>query len=145
MIRQVLLSLLAVSFLAACSTPQTRAQRNPELMARVSAEERALIEAGEIDLGFTEEMVEVAWGRPDRIDRERRAEGEWVVWAYQEARGLGRPRVSVGIGTTVGSGRGTAYGGGVSVGTGGAARVVERDRVIFSDGVVTAIERAERP
>jgi hypothetical protein len=114
-------------------------------MESLSSAERALIEAGEIDLGFNEEMVEVALGRPDRIYRERRAEGERVVWAYQEARGFGQPRFSVGVGTTVGSGRGTAYGGGVSVGTGGAGRVVERDRVVFADGLVTAIERAERP
>lgn len=114
-------------------------------MGSLSAEERELIEAGEIDLGFTEEMVEVALGEPDRRYVERTPEGETVTWAYHERGGLSGLSLGVGVGTGIGrsSGRGTAYGGGMSVGTGGRLRSEETMRVVFRDGSVVGIERAD--
>lgn len=139
---KILIPLMAMVLLAACSTPHTRAQKHAEVMEGLSPEERAQVEAGEVDLGFTEEMVRVALGDPDRKYSERTAERETVVWAYHQRR---MPRLSLGVGTSVGTGRrGSAVGGGVSVGTGGQPRPEERLRVVFEEGQVIGIESAER-
>ncbi len=137
-------SLSILLLLAGCSTPQTRARSNPDLMATLSPDERAQVEAGEIDLGFTEEMVQIALGDTDRRYVERTAEGETVIWAYHASRGLSGVSVGVGVGTGIGRTRGTAVGGGVSVGTGGRLRPEERMRVVFHEGQVVGIERADR-
>lgn len=144
MILKIVIPLLALTLLAACSTPQTRAKGQVELMASLTPEERAQVEAGEVDLGFTEEMVMIALGKPDRKYSERTAAGERVVWAYRARGGLSG--LSVGVGTAIGSGtRGSSYGGGVSVGTEGRRVAEERMRVVFSEGRVIGIEQAERP
>lgn len=110
-------------------------------MATLSAEERELVEAGKIEVGFTPEMVRVALGEPDRRYREQTAEGRAEIWAYHEGRTS--PRFSVGVGSVFGRGGGTSYGGGVSVGTGGRLRAEERMRVVFREGQVAAFEEAE--
>lgn len=134
---------MVIVFVAGCSTPQSRARSHAELMANLTPEERALVEAGEIDLGFTQEMVFVALGEPDRKYSERTAEGESLVWAYHDQGVLSG--LSLGVGTSVGrSSRGTGYGGGVSVGTGGRSRAEETMRVVFEEGRVTGIEEAEQ-
>lgn len=136
------LPLMAAFLLAGCSTPQSRARGHAELMESLSPEDRALIEAGEVDLGFTREMVEVALGEPDRTYVERTAEGETVIWAYHARRGLSG--LSVGVGTGIGfGGGGTSYGGGVSVGSGGRLLPEEKMRVVFQEGRVIGIERAD--
>lgn len=141
---KILIPLMAMILLAGCSTPQSRARSNEELMATLTPEERQMVEAGEIDLGFTEEMVRVALGEPDRRYTERTADRETVVWAYHARGGLSG--LSVGVGTSVGrSSRGSAYGGGVSVGSGTGRRSAdERMRVAFEEGRVVGIESAER-
>lgn len=138
-----LIPLMVLILVAGCSTPQTRARSNPELMESLSAEERALLEAGEIELGFTEEMVRVALGKPDRKYSERTEEGETVIWAYHVGNLMSG--FSVGVGTSIGgSRRGTGVGAGVGVGTGGRLRAEEKMRVAFEGGRVVGIERAER-
>lgn len=141
---KILISLAALILVAGCSTPQSRARAQADLMESLTPEERALVEAGEIDLGFSEEMVLVALGKPDRKVSQRTDEGESVVWVYHAGGALSG--FSLGVGTSVGrSSRGSAYGGGVSVGTGGGGRVAEEKmRVVFENGRVSAIERAEQ-
>jgi hypothetical protein len=138
----ILLATLAV--VAGCSTPQSRARANPEMLESFPPEVRAKVEAGEIDLGFTEEMVLMALGKPDRRYSELTEHGQTIVWGYHERR-LGSG-LSVGVGTGMGRARGgSVYGGGVSVGTGGGRmRPEEKTRVTFSEGQVIAIQQSDR-
>lgn len=140
---KTIISLLILGLMAGCSTPQSRARGHAELMETLSSEERAMIEAGEVDLGFTEEMVEVALGKPDRTYVERTAEGERLIWAYHGGSGLSGLSVGVGTGIGIGS-RGSSFGGGVLVGTGGRLRDEEKMRVVFEGGSVVGIEQADR-
>lgn len=143
-VRRILLLVLSAAMVlvwGGCATPQSRAQQYPEAMEGLSPEERAKVEAGEVDLGFTEEMVLVALGEPDRRYTASTTEGESEIWAYYE--GHGRTGFSVGVGTGIGMGRGTVYGGGVSVGTGGNLRPDEWARVVFQGGRVVGFERRQ--
>lgn len=138
---KTLLPLLVLLLLAGCSTPQSRARSNPELMESLPPELQAKVEAGEVELGYTEEMVRVALGKPDRKYSQLTEAGRTEVWSYHKG-GLGS-RLSFGVGTSVGRGSGT-YGGGVSIGTGGRLRPEEETRVTFSgDGRVIEIQHAE--
>lgn len=131
--------LAALFVLSGCSTPQKRARNYPELMAALSPEEREMVEAGEVQVGFSEEMVLVALGEPDRRFTQRSASGEREIWVYYTAR---RPTgVSLGVGAGMARGRSSGYGGGVSVGTGSQSRLEERYRLVFEDRRVVEIAR----
>lgn len=135
-----LLLIFAAVILAGCSTPQSRTRANPELFESFPPDVQEMIQAGEIDLGFTEEMVRMALGKPDRKYSELTETGRTTVWAYHDRR-LGS-RLSFGVGTGISRGSGM-YGGGVSVGTGGRLRPEEKMRVSFANGEVVGIQQAE--
>ncbi|TVR55981.1 MAG: hypothetical protein EA425_00280 [Puniceicoccaceae bacterium] len=89
---------------------------------------------GQVEIGYTKRMVEIALGSPDRVSRRVTAEGEVEVWDYV------RTRPSIGIGVGTGSyGRRGGVGGGVSVGTGGGREV--QASVTFRNDEVVSVER----
>lgn len=65
-----------------CSTPQTRADQNPEAFAALSKEEQRLVLEGRIREGMNQDAVFIALGRPSR-ERESRMEGQSRInWIY---------------------------------------------------------------
>lgn len=96
------------------------------------------IRAGQVEVGFTGEMVRMALGKPDRVFMRQSDQGDTEVWGYQD-RG---PRFSIGLGVGTG-GRHSSVGGGVGVSTGGYDPE-EKIRVEFRDGKVTAVETVKR-
>jgi hypothetical protein len=131
------LSLLAV--MAGCaSSPQARIERNWGRYETYPLEVRERIAAGQVDVGFTAEMVQMALGEPARV-AERRTENETTeVWIYTR----NRPRFGIGIGVGSFGGR-TGVSTGVGVSTGGWGPVEVR-RVEFRDGVVVAVDHRTR-
>ncbi len=75
---------VGVLLLAACATPESRIRQNQALFDSYPAEIQELIRAGEIDIGFTEEMVEMALGKPDRKYSRRTAEETVTLWGYTD-------------------------------------------------------------
>ena len=132
-----LLGLTAVFALGGCASgPDSRIKKERAAFDAMPAEVQQQIKAGEVAVGFTQQQVTLARGKPDRIGRRTTATGAEEVWTYtRRASGLG-------IGLGVGGGSG-GMGGGVGVSTGGRAPDVEM-RVIFSGGVVTAVEDYRR-
>ena len=130
----VLVCALAV---AGCSTPASRIEKNSAAFAGLPPAAQAKIRAGEIEVGYTPEMVAMALGRADRIYRRQSAEGETEVWAYADK----SPTFGFGIGI---GGGGRHSGGGVAVGTSTGGDRGDRLHVVFKDGRVTAIDRFER-
>jgi len=118
------------------STPEKRIAKDPEAFAAMPADVRSKIRNGQVAVGFTEEQVLLAKGKPDRVGRLTTADGESRVWTY-EKRSSG-----LGYGLGIGGGSG-GLGGGVSIGTGGGRTGMDM-RLIFEGGVVTAIENRER-
>jgi len=130
---------LAGLFLAGCvaSTPQTRISDNRTLYASFPSEVQRKVSAGEVDIGFTEEMVGLAMGKPGRKLTRSDETGEAEVWIYYKR----KPKVSLGFGVSSGG-----YGGvgtGVSMSTANNPEDEVR-RIIFHEGKVTAIETMVR-
>ena len=135
--RLLALAVLACALaFAGCSTPDSRIEKNSAAFASYAPAVQAKIRAGEVDVGFTPEMVTMALGKPDGIRRRVSAEGETEVWVYADK----SPTFSFGVGV---GGGGHHSGGGVAVGTSTGGEREDRLRVIFQAGKVTAIERRE--
>jgi hypothetical protein len=76
------LALIAGIFLAGCATPATRIQQNPAAFDRATPAQQELIKQGKVDIGFTEELVELALGVPDRTRERTDANGKELIWSY---------------------------------------------------------------
>lgn len=120
---------------AACATPESRIKRHKAAFDAYPAEVQERIRAGQVDVGFTREQVELALGRPDRKYARQTAAAAQDVWAY----GAGSVRPSLSLGFGMGSGGGGFYGGGLGVGS--KAGREDRARVVFQDGAVVSVER----
>ena len=75
-------AVLAVLAAGCASTPEWRIARNPEFFAGLPAEVQDRIRQGQVDIGFTQEMVRLALGDPRRIHGRLTAEGETEIWTY---------------------------------------------------------------
>lgn len=140
---KIFLSLLgavaALVFVSACSTPETRIAKQPELFNSLTPEQQQLIREGRVGLGFTPDMVKLALGDPDRVRERIDQSGRSEVWSYVHYesadgmllyrgwyhRGWGHPFYPYYL--TVPS-----------------RRERSRDEVVFRDGRVVSVEQ-ERP
>jgi hypothetical protein len=126
--------------MAGCATARTPAQRIDRDRAAYEswpAEVQQRVQAGEVAVGFTPAQVRMALGDPSDTTTRTTAEGQAEVWTYRDR----SPRLGLGVGIGGGSG-GTGVGVGLGTSTGGTQ--APRLRVIFTDGVVSAVEQAAR-
>jgi hypothetical protein len=126
--------LLVCLLLGACSSPASRIASNQATFDQLPAEAKKKIQAGQIDVGFTPEMVVLAMGEPANKFIRKSTAGDTEVWIYHD----NSPQFSIGIGGVSG-GRHSAVGGGVGVSTGGYDPD-EKVRVEFSAGKVVTID-----
>lgn len=77
-----LLVIIGALGLTGCATPESRIKANPEVYARLTPEQQALVRAGQVGLGFGFDAVKLALGDPDRVTTRTDADGETVVWHY---------------------------------------------------------------
>jgi hypothetical protein len=121
---------------AGCSSVDSRMKKHEEAFNTWPPAVQEKVRAGEVDVGFTEEMVLVALGEPERRYSRTTASGQADAWVYADK----SPKFSIGLG--VGSMRGSSgVGGGVTLGGGDRWGDNEALRVIFEGGRVSAIER----
>lgn len=131
---RVLFSAVCLTVLAACATPDSRIADNRTAFDTFPPEIQQKIKTGQVDVGFTPEMVVMSLGEPARKFTRKTELGDTEVWSYHDD----RPKFSFGFG--VGSiGRGSSVGGGVGVSTGGYDPD-EKIRVEFRQGLVTAVD-----
>jgi len=134
------LCLASVVLLAACSTtPDSRIAKNQATFGGFPAAVQEKIRAGEVDVGFTPEMVRLALGEPTRQFNRQTGEGTAEVWVYHD----NGPRFSLGVGVGGAVGRHSSAGVGLGTSTGGYDPE-EKMRVEFRAGKVTAIEYVKR-
>lgn len=128
---------------AGCATtPESRIRARPELFASFPAETQERIRAGGVAIGFTEDMVRMALGEPDQVLRRETAGGTATIWSYTDSRPVTRyDYIPVTSAARDSRGRLRTYPDWVM-----ADRTiwldVERLRVEFKDGRVTAMESA---
>jgi len=108
-LRSALVALGVAAFaLVACSTIGSRVKANQALFDTYPPEVQDKILAGQIEVGFTPEMVEMAWGEPYRKDQVTGEDYAAEVWTWSRS----VPGIGIGMGT------GGYYGGNVGIGTG---------------------------
>ena len=137
--KQKLLLPTLLFVLAGCATtPAERIENNRTAYASWPPEVQARVRAGEIAPGFTPVQVSVALGEPDHVYDRTTASGTAEIWGYRSH----RPRFSIGIGV-MGGGGSTRVGGSTVMSSGGPYQD-EILRVVFENGVVSAIEQTTR-
>jgi hypothetical protein len=119
------------------STPQSRISRNRSAYHEFPYEVQRKISAGEVAVGFTEQMVAMALGKPGRRLTHTSPDGETDVWIYYKH----EPHGSVSFGVSSGGYSGVSTG--ISLST-GSNPDDEYMRVTFSEGTVSAIETRTR-
>lgn len=137
-------ALAAAAAIAACASPQSRIKRHQAAFDSYPPGVQEKIRAGQADVGFTREQVEMALGAPERTYTRKTAAAAQEVWSY----GLGSRGPRFGFGLGMGSGRGRGgFGGGVGVATGFGAESRGADgasmRIVFQDGVVFSVEKRQ--
>lgn len=60
-----------------------RINERPAVFSALNATEQAMIREGEIDVGFTTDMVYLALGKPSTIQTLESANGPLTLWVYQ--------------------------------------------------------------
>jgi uncharacterized protein YceK len=121
---------VAALLLAGCSTIDSRIRDNQALFDDYAPEVQQKIRAGEIAVGFTPEMVVMAWGEPYRKDQVTGEDFAAEVWTWSR----NVPGIGIGMGT------GGYYGGNVGIGSGvvigEGSRREDRSQVEFRNGKV---------
>ena len=127
--------------LAGCATtPTQRIAKNQDLFDSFPVAAQARIRGGQIDLGFTPDMVRIALGDPQRKVLRRTADGDTEIWLYIDSiRRFDRQRVES-------DGLSVSGSGGIRSLDGSAwINIVQnqefiRVRVEFKGGIVVTIE-----
>jgi hypothetical protein len=137
-----LLALLLALLLAGCaSTPDSRIHRNPEIFDALPVAAQARIRGGQIDLGFSPEMVRLAFGEPHRVLTRTSPAGTSDVWLYLDlVRRYERQRVDIDGLTISGPGSMRSVGGSAWINV-VQEREYVRIRVEFQNGSVVAFEQ----
>lgn len=84
--RLLLVPAVVLLLVAGCATRSSVASRRAEraaAYAALTADERALVDQGQIRTGMGEDAVYVAWGKPAQVLRGGDASGEQTTWLYQ--------------------------------------------------------------
>jgi len=127
---------LALLMLASCASPESRIKKHRELFETYPPEIQQRIKAGEVDVGFTADMVLMAMGKPARKATRTTEQSTQEIWTY------GDSGVHPGVGVSIGGG---SYGGfgGVSVGGGGGGSYRDRAAIAFESGKVVSVDRVK--
>jgi hypothetical protein len=134
-----LLALVMFALLSACtSSPESRIADHRGAFDAYPAAVQEKIRAGQVEVGFTTEMVGLALGEPARKFTRQTAAGDTEIWVYHHD----APRFNLGIGLGTG-GRHSSMGGGLAMSSGGYDPD-EKIRVEFRDGRVSAIDARQR-
>ena len=78
----LLLLATAIVGLAGCQSVESRIKEKPEAFAGVDKVTQDKIKQGIIDLGFSEDLVYLALGKPDQKRESVTTTGQTVTWVY---------------------------------------------------------------
>lgn len=86
------LAVMGVLILASgcVSTPDRRIKAEPQLFSAFAPEIQAKVQKGEIEIGFSRDMVRLALGLPRQIHVRTTESGELEIWTYVGSRYISR-------------------------------------------------------
>lgn len=84
-VRLTIFCILVFSLCSCSSTPESRIDKKPELFVTYPPEIQAKIQSGDVDKGFTEEMVEMSKGVPEEKSEIVRKGKHIQLWKYYSA------------------------------------------------------------
>lgn len=125
---------LLALLVTACSTVGSRIGDQQAKFDSYPAAVQQQIRAGQINIGFTPDMVQMALGKPDDIYTSTTSQGQATVWGYRDDSPL--LGFSLGIGSF-----GGGVGGGIGVGTSTGGNNRDKVRVVFENGRVGSVEK----
>lgn len=133
--------LLLLALMAGCaSTPAQRIARNQELFDTFTVADQARIRGGQIDLGYSAEMVRIALGIPQQRYTRKTSAGTSEVWLYHTTQSrYERQRADLDGLTITGPGGIRSVGGSAWINV-WQERDLLRYRLELQNGLVTAIE-----
>ena len=108
-IRLCLAVIAALFFVQCSSTPKTRIEKNPQMFAKLNAQDRNLVYKGLIREGMTRDAVFLAWGRPDSVSVGVNRGRESETWTFDGQRPIRSMSMNMGFG--YGGFGGFGYGG----------------------------------
>ena len=136
---------LCVALLAGCDTPDSRIRNSPDIFARLTPDQQALVKAGQIAVGFDMDAVKLALGDPTRVTVNTDKYGQHEIWhytTYEDAQGV---VIYTGYYHRWGGWGGPRFWGDAGYYNGYPIRVHDRIRVEFDiNGRVATIEQ-EKP
>jgi len=135
---RLLAAFLACSTLMiGCASTENRISKNQALFDSYPVDTQSKIRAGEVAVGFDQEQVLMALGKPDRETTIETEAGKQIVWQYYKTKpGVG---VSLGVGSIIGGG--SSIGTGVGVSTGSNNKHLEKSIVFDREsGKVSRVE-----
>ncbi len=80
---QLPILLCAIALLGACSTINSRINEKSAVFNSLDPNTQAKITHGDIDIGFTPDMVYMALGRPDSTRQAVSTDGQTETWIYR--------------------------------------------------------------
>ena len=82
----LVLTTFTALLLAGCETSgtSTRIQEKPATYAALSPQQQQAIKAGELNVGYTTDMVYLSLGKPSEINLVETADGLATVWTYKK-------------------------------------------------------------
>lgn len=128
--------LILAAALSACQSPQSRIKKNQAAFDAFPPEVQTAIRQGRAEVGFTEQQVLMALGKPGRVYSQKTATSNQEVWEYGVG---GGPSVGLGFGMSS-MGGGSGYGTSVGVAS-DAVDPRAQTRVILESGIVVSVER----
>ena len=84
-------AVICLALLAGCDSPDSRIRNSPDVFARLTPDQQALVKAGQIAVGFDMDAVKLALGDPTRVTVNTDKSGQHEVWhytTYEDASGV---------------------------------------------------------
>jgi outer membrane protein assembly factor BamE (lipoprotein component of BamABCDE complex) len=136
---------ICAALFVGCETPDSRIRNSPDIFARLTPDQQALVKAGQIAVGFDMDAVKLALGDPTRVTVTTDSTGQHQVWhytTYEDAQGV---VIYSGYYHRWGGWGGPRFWGDVGYYNGYPVHVHDRIRVTFdNNNRVTSIEQ-EKP
>jgi hypothetical protein len=73
---------VCAALLGGCATPEARIKGRPDVFARLSPDQQALVKSGKVAPGLDMDAVRLALGEPDRVVVVTNAARQFEVWHY---------------------------------------------------------------